>query len=300
MVNCPVCGHPGTGDNVNNRADYIGFECPRCGPFLMTDTLLADAAPLPLNDHNLSAWIRGEMEFNRPSPEFTTDRLQEVQSNLPHYRPAEQLTLLLRAVEKKTKFPGDRVRLIWDVDYPLAWASNSHELKYLIDALCDRGMLSLASQAIAQESLLVITPMGWDYLDSIQSVVTLEEQAFVAMSFSDVMDDAWERGIKLGVEEAGYSALRVDKVEHSDKIDAKIIADIRSSRFLVVDVTEQRQGVYFEAGYALGLDRPVIWTVREDDLENVHFDTRQYNHIVWNDPDYLREQLTNRIKAIIG
>jgi len=30
----------------------------------------------------------------------------------------------------------------------------------------------------------------------------------------------------------------------------------------------------------MGLGRQVIWTCRDDDLKNVHFDTRQYNHIV--------------------
>jgi len=49
----------------------------------------------------------------------------------------------------------------------------------------------------------------------------------------------------------------------------------------------------------MGLGRPVIWSCRDDDLKNVHFDTRQYNHIVWNEPADLRAQLTNRIKATI-
>lgn len=60
---------------------------------------------------------------------------------------------------------------------------------------------------------------------------------------------------------------RVDKEPHIDRIDAKIIADIKDSLFLVADVTRQKQGVYFEAGFALGLKLPVISSVREDDLK---------------------------------
>ena len=78
------------------------------------------------------------------------------------------------------------------------------------------------------------------------------------------------------------------------------MAEIKNSRFLVADVTGQRQGVYFEAGYAIGLGLPVIWSVHENDLENVHFDTRQYNHIVWNTADDLQGQLFNRVSAVIG
>jgi len=43
----------------------------------------------------------------------------------------------------------------------------------------------------------------------------------------------------------------------------------------------------------------VIWTCQADDFKNVHFDTRQYNHIVWQIPADLRIQLADRIKATI-
>jgi nucleoside 2-deoxyribosyltransferase len=81
-----------------------------------------------------------------------------------------------------------------------------------------------------------------------------------------------------GNTERGYTAYRVDEEPHSDNIIFRIMAEIKNSRFVVADVTEQKNGVYFEAGYALGLGLPVIWTVRKDDAKNVHFDTAQYNH----------------------
>ena len=35
-------------------------------------------------------------------------------------------------------------------------------------------------------------------------------------------------------------------------------------------------------------------------LEFIHFDTRQYNHIVWKNPVELREKLEKRIGAVVG
>lgn len=90
------------------------------------------------------------------------------------------------------------------------------------------------------------------------------------------------------------------KEHHIDRIDAKIINDINDSFFVVADVTQQKHGVYFEAGYAQGIGKPVIWCVRKGDLKNVHFDTRQYNHIVWEDPDEFKENLFELICAVIG
>ena len=61
-----------------------------------------------------------------------------------------------------------------------------------------------------------------------------------------------------------------------------------------------RGGVYFEAGFALGLDIPVIWTVHKPQLEQIHFDARQYNFIAYETADELRAKLKHRIDATIA
>ena len=35
-------------------------------------------------------------------------------------------------------------------------------------------------------------------------------------------------------------------------------------------------------------------------LNEIHFDTRQFSHITWEDPEELKEKLANRIAAVIG
>jgi hypothetical protein len=57
--------------------------------------------------------------------------------------------------------------------------------------------------------------------------------------------------------------------------------------------------VYFEAGYALALERIVIWSCREDHVKDLHFDTRQYPHIVWKQPQDLRCQLRDRLRVLV-
>lgn len=51
----------------------------------------------------------------------------------------------------------------------------------------------------------------------------------------------------------------------------------------------------------MGIDIPVIWTVRndKDEVGSLHFDTRQYRHIIWDNPEDLRKQLLARIEANI-
>ena len=150
---------------------------------------------------------------------------------------------------------------------------------------------------------LTVTVEGYNRLEA-QAVNIISEQAFVAMWFNTAMDKVYENGLKLGIEYAGYKPIRIDKKLDVNKIDDEILAEIRRSRFLVADFTQgddgARGGVYFEAGFALGRDIPVIFTCRHDMENKLHFDTRQYAHILWNTPKDLRKNLRNRIIARIG
>ena len=72
---------------------------------------------------------------------------------------------------------------------------------------------------------------------------------------------------------------------------------------MVADFTQgedgARGGVYFEAGFAQGLGIPVIYSCHKDSIDKLHFDTRQYAHIVWKNSKELRVGLLNRIRARI-
>ena len=104
----------------------------------------------------------------------------------------------------------------------------------------------------------VISPSGWDALDEMIRTSRDSSQAFVAMSFAKELIPVWRNGIKPALERAEYRAYRVDDDPHIGRIDAKIMTEIKNSRFVIADVTDLRPGVYFEAGYAMGLRLPVI------------------------------------------
>ena len=129
-------------------------------------------------------------------------------------------------------------------------------------------------------------------------------RVFVAMWFDGSMDNVYENAIKPAIEEMGYEPIRIDKKEHNNKIDDEIIAEIKRSKFLVADFSQgedgARGGVYYEAGFAHGLNIEVIFTCRGSDEGEIHFDTRQFNHIFWKDADDLKKRLKDRIGALIG
>ena len=144
-----------------------------------------------------------------------------------------------------------------------------------------------------------IAPGGWQRISDLQTESPESKRAFVAMWFSADTDTFYQQAIKPAVEQAGFDCKRIDAVEHNNKICDEIVAEIRRSRFIVADFTGQRGGVYFEAGYGMGMGLPVIWLVHKDQVDKLHFDTRQYNHIVYESAEDLKQKLYNRIAATI-
>jgi hypothetical protein len=125
-------------------------------------------------------------------------------------------------------------------------------------------------------------------------------QGFVAMWFDPDFAAAWTNGFDPAIRKAGYKPFRIDKKDYVGAITDEIITEIRRSRFVVADYTQQVNGVYFEAGFALGLGLHVIPTCREDHINKLHFDIRHLNTLAWKEPADLVLNLSRRIVAVIG
>lgn len=186
-------------------------------------------------------------------------------------------------------------------------AASEKEFHAFGDILFDAGILQRDGSGI-----LRLAARGHQRLDQLIAGGGDSDQAFVAMWFDESVVAAFTDGIGPAIEDAGYKPVRIDQKQHNNKIDDEILAEIRRSRFVVADFTCRvaqvddketaiaRGGVYYEAGFAQGLGIPVIWCVRQDQVDKVHFDTRQFNHVTWSAPDDLRGSLAARISASIG
>ena len=304
---CPICKRSEGVREQRTSQSMASYYCPACREYEMPP-FVPEIHGASVPNHKLSAWVREQNERGETVRFARKGMIESILVSIPDYRPSEKQLRLLKAIERKSRRPGNEVTLNLNEDFPLAYADDEDEFAFYLQALSDRGLIDVKREPNAQVTdyvmgpsrSLSITSSGWDHLDKHASDLGEKTQAFVAMSFSDNMKPRWQDAIKPAIEKAGYTAYKVDEEPHSDNIIFKIMAEIKNSRFLVADVTEQNNGVYFEAGYALGLGLPVIWSVRKDDVENVHFDTAQYNQIRWQSPEDLEEGLFDFICAIIG
>ncbi len=202
---------------------------------------------------------------------------------------------LLLLVAQRSTFMGEAVE-IEPRDGPLFGALNDLEFEKLLTAR--RTLGDFRDSGYTNARICELTAKGWAEVERLQQPGS-GKQIFVAMWFDSQMDAAWSQGIEPAIQEVGLRPLRIEKKQHVNRIDDEIIVEIRKSRAVVADVTGQRQGVYFEAGFALGLGLQVIWCCRRDALNDVHFDTRQFNHVVWDTPEDLKKNLELRLPAVL-
>lgn len=309
---------PDSPATVKSAMDTVGEDLwivtsPRAGgKYHVYDKVIDELRPARLHDADEDAKARLTtllVDWRSQSGRTPAVTMQMVEGarNTPPLSVHIRSDRLLRFLARQSKAIGDTVDLHWDESSEtdidrcaMAWSESTtlRQVWFLLDYLRAQGWIERRA-----EMRHVVTVDGYRRIAE-ERTNPDARQAFVAMWFDEATDAAYRKGIMPAIESVGYECMRIDQKEDVVKIDDEIIAEIRRSRFLVADFTHgkggARGGVYFEAGFALGLGIPVIYTCREDAIDEIHFDTRQYHHTTWKDPEDFRDKLEKRILALIG
>ena len=308
-IECPICK-----SNTDNENSF----CSRCGDFSISGTaaVMWNANEPSLKQiANACGWIREHQNIV-----ISSDQIEFLLSiKLPSV--AERATKILIAIENKITsisscvdiFAHDlagfndspekdifiKNQLFW---LGISYSANLEDLKYLLTDYLDKETGILESRNQGAYFKVQIRPKGHEFLESLKQTRTDSQIGFCAMWFNESVLPIWTDAVQPAIKNAGYDPKRIDGHQHNNRIDDEIIAMLRRSKFVVADFTGQRGGVYFEAGFALGLGLQVIWTCKKSDLEEVHFDNRQYNFVLWEEGklDEFKVALQNRIEATIG
>ena len=122
--------------------------------------------------------------------------------------------------------------------------------------------------------------------------------AFVAMAIDpdlpglvDTLDSIKEAANQLGIQ-----AERVDEDLSGNRITDVILESIARAEFVIVDLTNSRPNVYYEAGYAHGQGKKVIFVAEKG--TDVEFDLRDYPIIFFDSQRQLKERLEERLRAL--
>lgn len=315
-----------SGASDSFKRDFNKFKCLTCGPFYASSQAVSELKDSFDKDmrSRISSFVR-EREIRKQlapvfissseSEQITTDVTAEsgrtivgvtaFYDALAHFPTTVQdrLDRTLLNLAEMGKKPGDDLSLNESTNYPIAFAEDPGVFRFLLQQLDDEDLIGYIPTIGADAIHIVnLTVKGWNRVAELQKARpgSKSKQAFVAMWFSPEGREEREQGLKNGITNAGYEPYIVDDDEYTGKIDDRIIAELRKSRFVVADFTGQRQNVYFEGGFAEGLGIDVIYTCSEKNIKQCHFDKRQENIIVWKDAGDLAERLQRRIEAVIG
>jgi hypothetical protein len=135
-------------------------------------------------------------------------------------------------------------------------------------------------------------------------------EIFVIMAVRPELEAFFEQAVRPAGKAAGLKVVRIDREEPEGYITEPILSAIRRSVFVLADLTLERPNCYFEAGYAKGAFRRVVFTCRKDhDIRDqshrgqprVHFDV-DASRITWWEPENLdeaRRELEDRFLRVL-
>ena len=303
---CPICSNANA-TNKQQVSDSIRVECPQCGSFELSNTasyLLENPKNFANDRWKISAWV---YEVN---PEFISSTDLETASVCATPSLHQRAEKMLHWISKV--FPPGSLFSLNDLGawesytstfiiggeltssrlVPIGWNKTIAEMLFMVTEVLCNEMGLLVSQNNHEYQ---VSPKGLLYLEGRRE--SASSVGFCAMWFNPSVRFIYDEAISKAIKDAGYEPFRVDGKEHNNRIDDEIVANIKSAKFMVADLTGHRGGVYYEAGLAHGLGLEVIFTCKEK--RATHFDIRQYNTIFWNPdnmPDF-REKIKNRILA---
>jgi hypothetical protein len=238
---CPICKLEEQDVQVWDYGERLTLKCARCGDFTITRTAAAMAQSRDLGPR-LSAWIRGQSESGTQVPEINSGMLKDLEGTLPAYTVAQKQVLLLKALERRTTFPGQAVDVISRFDYPLAWAAGEEELFYLLRSLSE---LNLARRTDGPSDLndsftfkFEITANGWAVLQDQTSASRLNKsnQTYdIFISHASEDKDAIARPLYRALIEKGLSVWFDEAVlALGDSLRRKIDEGLARCRYGVV------------------------------------------------------------------
>lgn len=307
---CPVCKTELR--KTESRGDRYFFECPRCGPFSLSGSARSMVEGQIERTKDGSAKLSHalyRMTRREQWAMVTSDLLENilVNGNLP--KPHEQLENLILWLGENQQTMGDVIQVV-DQAIAAVGTTDMGSVGFLTSQAIEAGLINgevlrtIGSDCFIPSAQLTLK--GWRQFDELQRGKSSSRIAFMAMQFGDQeLDRIYHDHFKRAVAASGFDLKRLDESQPAGLIDDRLRVEIRQSRFLIADLTHQNKGAYWEAGYAEGLDKPVIYTCRKDVFDDKnkgpHFDTNHHLTVVWSPDDLATAEakLTATIRATL-
>ena len=293
-IECPICNRNKIGVKYRIQ-EHI--ECNKCGRYSITRQTIINIKNETFHDLlKVSSWISEQNKvYDIVEPNITTDKIDEIKK-MRDKTIKERFNCFIKTFSKR---PFNRSEF-----YNHCYISSDKQLDLFFEKALEKNYIKVTNNSndtFSNRPIYQITFDGLEYIESLSEINKNSKNIFVAFHFNDELKSIFDNEVKSAIEELDFNYVRVSSstTDTNMHINDDIIGKIKSSKIVIADFTEQRQSVYFEAGFAMGLNISVIWSCRANEVEQLSFDTRQYPHILWTDKDDFTDKIIKRIKAIV-
>jgi hypothetical protein len=309
---CIVCG------TANSTASDTGaktqYTCRRCGTFVLTRSAESELPTKLGSDVIRRSKMSHVLRRAQGSPGFDIKPIQTF--DLESYWSLDRLPNPIEATNNLVLWLGEHQdyphRLAtpstWEIAAHIGWlidpgGGDSAALGWLFTMIESKGLFRTTAGQGDQLSIQ-LTPDGWQKYSELSRVRVESRTAFMAMQFSDpTLEQMVQHCFKPAVARTGFTLRKLNDQQPAGLIDHQMRAALLSARFVIADLSHANLGAYWEAGFAEGLGRPVIYTCEKSiwDQKKTHFDTNHMLTIIWQDLNRkgAEDQLVAAIRATL-
>lgn len=279
--------------HIKNKKDF-----PKYYPVIQS--MLANGVFGNTNEKTFH-WNRDDVAADAPDKAIILEN--ELTSGIYPRTPKEKIDGLLYELYQIPAYSGEFATFD-DIGLKMLWRKwyfvNQDEFRFYVNALADQNLIYLDAVSDFFSSSFRFTYPGLTKYIELFNEGYASNICFIAMAFGPETI-LIRQAIKEAILKTGYVPHIIDEQNlPSDKtINDEIIAGLRKCKFCIADFSYHRNGVYFEAGFALGQKKPVIYSCLKDEFAKAHFDIKPLQHIIYDTPDELRDKLISKIQAWI-
>jgi hypothetical protein len=308
---CPIClFRPASVQPSPTGGDWIDINCQRCGDFALGGTAHA------LIEH----WHAGENPERKPRGRFAAShvisRMQGPGRPRPKLRDEELRNAWLSSLPNPPRMAELLIQLLGDADQPMGAyvvkppnrfsaligteddpiSNKNTAFNLIVGRLAEKGWVQ-REQHRTDGVAYRLTLDGWAEYERLKSANPDSRTLFMAMKFNDAeLNGVVESCFKRAAERAGFVLKPLAESQPAGLIDDQMRNAIRVARLTIADLTHANRGAHWEAGFAEGLGRPVIYTCREDVWRHLdpeirpHFDTSHLATVIWTLSDLAKAE----------
>ena len=306
---CPLCHHLQSRCVLPwNHQNIALFECEICGTYQLTDEAFSDTIHLTSYRRAvLSHKVRtASLNNDKNTPRITQDILKSWISNGTLPNPIIQTENLIRFIGDEVSRSGENITILPDCIYAVMGTRSYRSAIDLAKELQERKLLKMNPQG----KDITLSLDGWERYEAEKRGRFSGNYGFIAMEFFDTEPDPFEldsfiKGVvKPAVEDdIGYNIVDIREVSQAGIIDNIMRVQIRGSAFVIADLTHDNHGAYWEAGYAEGLGKPVVYICEKTKFKSnkPHFDTNHCTTVLWSkdDPKDDSKEFRNKLIATL-